>query len=263
MRARAILSAALAVVCGALFTLNAQVFRDSWSTVPTAKAGPMPRTKEGKPDLSGYWQHRTGAPWNILDHKAEYGIPAAPGIVEGDALPYKPGGIEKRDALVKDASLDPEANCHMSGVPRVTYAPFPFKIVEKPDEVVILYENVHTWRVIPIGGNHQEGPPTWMGNSVAHWEGDTLVVDVTNQNDKTWFDMAGNWHSDAIHVVERYQPIDANTIWYQATIEDPKVFTKPWRMRFPLYRPADKNFTLLEFECSEGERDLQHYVPAK
>jgi hypothetical protein len=247
-----------------LAPLTAQRFTDGWNTIPTAKGPPMPRAKNGKPDLSGYYQHRTGAPWDILDHKAEYGIPAAPGIVEGNTIPYQPWALQEKERRRNNLQDDPEAHCHMSGVPRVSYAPFPMKIVQTPDEAVMVYENVHTWRIIPLNAKHQNGVETWSGDSVGHWEGDTLVVDVTGFNDRTWFDMAGNFHSNALHVVERYQPIDRNTIWYQATIEDPKVFTRPWRMRFPLYRQTDPLFTLLEFECIEGERDLQHYkIPPK
>jgi hypothetical protein len=124
------------------------------------------------------------------------------------------------------------------------------QILQVPGTVVILYESNHSYRVIPLDGRH---PPAqmklWMGDSRGRWEGDTLVVDVTQFNDMTWFDMAGNFHSDALHVVERYTLLDPDHINYEATIEDPKVFMRPWKMSMILNRHKEKNFRLLEYEC--------------
>ena len=126
----------------------------------------------------------------------------------------------------------------------------------------MLFENFHAYRVIPTDGRpHLPADiKTFEGDSRGHWEGDTLVVDVTNQNDKTWFDMAGNFHSDALHVMERYTPVDANTIDYQATIEDPKTFSRPWTIAFPITRITRPGYEIMELACVEGERDLKHYT---
>ncbi len=129
--------------------------------------------------------------------------------------------------------------------------PFPFEIVQTPQKIAISYEFAHALRTVTMdGSSHPEGlPDTWMGDSRGRWEGKTLVVDVKNFNDDTWFDRAGNFHSDALHVVERYTLTDPDHIAYEATIEDPKVFTRPWKMSMPLYRRVDKNVKLLEYEC--------------
>jgi hypothetical protein len=129
--------------------------------------------------------------------------------------------------------------------------PFPFKITQTAKDVAISYEFTHTLRPIVMDGSpHPETPEeNWMGISRGRWEGDTLVVDVRNFNDQTWFDHAGNFHSEKLHVVERYSMTDSDHILYEATIEDPKVFTRPWKISMPLYRVVDKNARLLEYEC--------------
>jgi hypothetical protein len=144
-----------------------------------------------------------------------------------------------------------EANCFLPGVPRATYMPYPFEIVQTPKMIAIRYEYAHALRQVPLDGSaHPDGlPDAWMGDSRGKWDGNTLVVDVNSFNDQTWFDHAGNFHSDALHVVERYTPIDIDHIQYEATIEDPKVFTRPWKIRMPLYRMVDANARLLEYEC--------------
>jgi hypothetical protein len=207
------------------------------SSILPAQAPPVRRVADGKPDLSGIWQTQTGSDWDILDHRGDYAAPAGKGIVEGNAL------------------NDPDAHCQLPGVPRAVYVS-PWKIVQTPQEVTMLYEFVHGWRVIPLDNRkHPETlEPSWMGDSVGHWDGDTLVVDVAGFNDKTWFDMAGNFHSAAMHVVERYRPTDANTIAYEATIDDPMVFTKSWKMSFPIHRVMEPRFQLSEFECSDTDR---------
>ena len=151
----------------------------------------------------------------------------------------------------KRATLDPQTKCYMPGVPRVTYTPFPFQIFQSDKELTLLYEYAHSVRTIYTNGsNHPAGHiDWWLGDSRAKWEGDTLVVDVIDFNDETWFDRSGNFHSDELHVVERYKLIDADHIQYDARIEDPKVFTKPWNISLLLYRHKEKNFQLLENEC--------------
>ena len=219
----------------------------------TAGAAPsrLPRTADGKPDLSGIWQVMNTAVWDIQDHNAQKGVPAGIGVVEGNDLPYKPEALAKKKSnYEKRATLDPESKCYLPGVPRVTYMPFPLQIVQTPAQVTVLYEYAHTVRNIFMNTPHIEGQLYWwMGDSRGKWEGDTLVVDVTDFNDETWFDRAGNFHSDALHVVERYTLADPDHITYEATIEDPKVFTRPWKMSMILNRHKEKNARLLEYEC--------------
>jgi hypothetical protein len=220
--------------------------------VPDALAQNMSRTPDGKPDMSGIWQAVNSAAWNILPHPAEDGVPAGLGVVEGNEIPYRPEAAAKqRQNFANRATLDPETKCWLPGVPRATYMGFPFQIVQTPTQVSILYEYGHALRNIFMSSPHPRGPiEFWMGDSRATWDGDTLVVDVVHFNDQTWFDRAGNHHSEQLHVVERYTPVDRNHINYEATIEDPKVFTRAWKMSMPLYRRLDRNMQLLEYECS-------------
>jgi len=213
----------------------------------------VPRTSDGKPDLSGIWQVLNTAAWDIRDHAASLGVPAGQGVVEGGDLPYQPSAAAKqRENFANRRTADPDTKCYQPGVPRITYMPYPFQIVQTPDYVAILYEYIHVTRHIYVDGTpHPKGPITnWlMGDSRARWEGSTLVVDVIHFTDQTWLDKAGNFHSDALHVVERYTPTDRNHIQYEATIEDPKVFTRPWKMSMTLYRRVEPNAQLLDYEC--------------
>ncbi len=210
----------------------------------------LPRTADGKPDLSGVWQAVNTANWNILSHAAEKDVPAGLGVVEGDQIPYQPPAAAKqKENFANRATADPESKCYLPGVPRITYMPYPFQIFQTPAHIAITYEYVHAVRRIFMQGSHPDDIEWFMGDSRGHWEGDTLVVDVKNFNDQTWFDRSGNFHSEALHVIERYTPISANNINYEATIEDPKVFTRPWKMSMPLYRRLDKGMRILENEC--------------
>lgn len=215
-------------------------------------AGALPRTADGKPDLSGVWQAVTTANWNVQAHAAEKDVPAGLGVVEGDEIPYQSWAAAKKQENFKNrATADPEAKCYLPGVPRITYMPYPFQILQAPRHIAILYEYVHAVRRIYIDSPHPEGPIEWyMGDSRGRWEEDTLVVDVVHFTDQTWFDRAGNFHSEALHVVERYTPISPNHVNYEVTIDDPKVFTRPWKMSMPLYRRMEKNIRILEYECS-------------
>ena len=213
----------------------------------------LPRAADGKPNLNGVWQVLNTAAWDIQDHTGQLGVPPGLGVVEGNEIPYQPAALaKKQENFANRLTADPtEARCFLPGVPRATYMPFPFEIVQTPNSMAIRYEFAHAVRMVPVNGSkHAEGiPPTWMGDSRGRWEGDTLVVDVTNFNDQTWFDHAGNFHSDALHVVERYTMTNPDHVLYEATIEDPKVFARPWKMTMPLYRRVDKNARLLEYEC--------------
>ena len=232
------------------------------------KAGPVARMADGKPDMQGFWETRNGfSAFDLEEHPvAAFGVPAGKGVIvdpPDHKIPYQPWAAEKKKDLVAHHLFeDPQAHCFLSGVPRQIYTPFGFQILQPAGNVVLLFEAFHAFRIIPLNGRPH--PPAsikmFEGDSRGHWEGDTLVVDVTNQTDRTWFDMAGNFHSDAIHIVERYTPVDSNTINYEATIDDSKVFTKPWKIAFALGRNRDPNYEQLEFACVEGEQDLQHYT---
>jgi hypothetical protein len=229
----------------------------------TSTVAQIPRIADGKPDLSGFWQViGSSADWNIQDHSAEKGVPGSQGIVVGGALPYQPAALEKKKANYEHRVTDsPDAKSYLPGVPRLTYTPFPFQIVQTPKETAIIYEYLHAVRHLYANGSaHPPGHiDWWLGDSRGHWEGDVFVVDVTDFNDQTWFDKVGDFHSDALHVVERYTLIDADHIDYQATIEDPKVFTKPWQIDVILYRHKEKNFQLLDYEGYAF--DYEKYYP--
>jgi hypothetical protein len=210
-----------------------------------------PRNAVNQPDLQGSWQAQTTASYDLQDHTGSLGIPPGMGVVQGGEIPYKPEALAKRQENFKNrASGDPVSKCFLPGVPRANAMPFPLQIFQTGKDVAILYEFVHAYRLIPMDGSkHPDDIDFWMGDSRGHWDGDTLVVDVTNNNDQTWLDAAGDYHSDALHVVERYTRTGPDTIGYEATLEDPKVFTRPWKIAFTLYRRPEKNFQLMEYDC--------------
>jgi hypothetical protein len=231
------------------------------------KGGPVKYLPGGKPDLQGVWGPLNGsAAYDIEGHPAQFGIAGGKSVIinpPDGKIPYQPWAAErKKELAAKHMYNDPEAHCMLSGVPRQNYAPFGYQILQPPGYVVFLYEYIHAYRIIPLDGRPHAPANIKMfeGDSRGHWEGKTLVVDVTNLNDITWFDMAGNFHSDQIHVVERYTPIDSNTIHYEATITDPKVYTRPWTMAFDIGRNLEPGYEQLEFACHEGEQDLKHYT---
>ena len=211
----------------------------------------LPRAADGKPDLSGIWQAMTTANWNILSHAAEKDVPAGLGIVDGDEIPYQPwAAAQQKDNFANRATADPESKCYLPGVPRITYMPYPFQIFQTPGHIAITYEYVHAVRRIFMNSPHPDGEIEWfMGDSRGRWEGDTLVVDVRHLTEQTWFDRSGNFHSPALHVVERYTPLSATHLNYEVTIDDPKVFTRPWKMSMPLYRRMDRGMRILDNEC--------------
>jgi len=262
----------LFAIVAALIVLSLAIAPAAAQQAPAYRAPRLPGTQN--PDLNGIWQALNTANWNIEPHAASSGVlsgslgvygaePAGQGVVVGGKIPYQPAAAAKRkenlekrinrptDLQSNETTGDPEAKCYLPGVPRATYMPFPFQIVQTGKQIVIAYEFASARRGIYLDHKPQAPADTWMGWSIGRWEGDTLVVDVTNQMDKTWFDRSGNFHSDALHVVERYTPIDKDHLMYEATIEDPKVFTAPWTIRMPLYRRIDANMQLLEFKCVE------------
>lgn len=248
---------ALTLLMGAAIPIDGQ-------SPPSYRA---PRTADGRPDLNGVWQALNTANWDIQDHAAKAGpvvalgaafsVPAGQGVVEGNEIPYQPWAAKKRQENAEDwLKLDPEIKCYMPGVPRATYMPYPFQIVQTPANILIAYEFASASRVIRMNSKAESPADTWMGWSRGRWEGETLVVEVTNLGDQTWFDRAGNFHSDALRVVERYTRTSPDALQYEAIIEDAKVFTRPWKMRMPLYRRLETNAKLLEYKCVEFTEEL-------
>jgi hypothetical protein len=239
------------------------------STASGAETYKAPRTADGQPNLNGIWQALNTANWDIQEHGARAGqavalgaigaVPAGLGVVEGGEIPYLPAAAaKKKENFQNRLTTDPEIKCYLPGVPRATYMPYPFQIVQTPQFILMAYEYAGATRTVYMDKVPANPVDSWMGHSVGHWEGDTLVVDVTGLNDQTWFDRAGNFHSDALHVVERYTPLSPDALNYEVTIEDPKVFSRSWKMSMPLYRRLEKNAQLMEFKCVEFVEELMY-----
>jgi hypothetical protein len=222
----------------------------------------------GKPNMNGIWQAVGSAYWNLEDHSAAglsnfwqlgaiAAIPAGQSVVEGGTIPYKPEALAQREENRKGwPKADPEAKCYMPGIPRATYMPYPFQIVQGDGDILFVYEFASANRVVHMA-KHEESPvDSWMGWSNGHWQGDTLVIEVSGFNDGSWFDRAGNYHSTSLKVTERYTLKDKDHIQYEATIEDPETYSKPWKISLPLYRLVDPNAQLLEFKCVEFSEEL-------
>ena len=250
--------------------------------IALAQPAPLvPRSADDKSDLNGIWQALNEANYDLEAHVAlpamalrpgPYGpIPAAPvlalgavgavppslGVVEGGEIPYKPEALARRTENQQDwLNLDPEIKCYLPGVPRATYMPYPFQILQSASALTFVYEYAGAVRNIFLQDPGPAPADSWMGKSVGRWEGDTLVIDVTDLNDQTWFDRAGNFHSDKLHVVERYARSSPDVMSFEATIEDPIVFTRPWKISMPLYRRQEKNAQLLDFKCVEFVEEL-------
>jgi hypothetical protein len=230
----------------------------------------LPRSADGTPNLQGVWQVRSRAAYDLEDHVAGHGMPAGRGVVKDGPIPYQPAAAGRRvENAANRQTADPLAHCYLPGVPRIMYMDFPFQIFQTPDHIAMTFEWSQVHRTIYTNGAPApEGIDFWMGDSRGRWEGDTLVVDVQHHNDRTWFDMAGNFHSEALHVVERYTMVDADTIQYEATIEDPAVFTRPWTIAMPLHRHKGTD-RVLEYHCQAEaeeasgafERDPRTWYP--
>jgi hypothetical protein len=251
------------------------------TVVGQAPGSSVPRLANGKPDLNGVWQALNEANFDIQMHVARpamalragpYGqvpaaavvalgavgaVPPGVGVVEGDELPYRPEALAtKRENQASWLTRDPEIKCYLPGVPRATYMPYPFQIVHSASSFLIAYEYAGAVRDVFMTDPGPAPVDSWMGQSVGRWDGDTLVVDVTGLNDQTWFDRSGNFHSDALHVVERYTRTSRDVIAYEATIEDPKVYSRPWKMSMALYRRQEPNAQLMDFKCVEFVEEL-------
>ena len=246
-----------------------------------APRGDVPRLSDGRPNLNGIWQALNSANYDIERHLARpamalrqgpHGplptvpllplgavgaVPGSMGVVDGGTIPYAAEALAmKRENQANWLERDPEIKCYMPGVPRATYMPFPFQILQNSNAVFIAYEYAGATRDIVLDELEPAQTDSWMGQSSGRWDGDTLVVDVTGLNDQTWFDRAGSHHTNQLHVVERYTMIGPDHIEYEATIEDPQVFTRPWTIRMPLYRRVEDNAQLMDFKCVEFVEEL-------
>jgi hypothetical protein len=282
------------VVVGVAVYLHGPRLSSEPSSGPAAAYRPS-RTADGKPDLNGIWQALNAANYDIQAHAARPalalvpapprtgvpglvratpvdlpapavrafgavgGVPAGESVVEGDDIPYQPwAAAKKKENAEHWLERDPEVKCFMPGVPRATYMPYPFQILQSTNKIAIAYEFAGATRTIHLDAVGDSPSSTWMGWSRGRWEGDTLVVESTDFNEETWFDRAGNFHSDALRVTERYTPVSPYHLMYEATIEDPKVFTRPWTMRMPLYRRHEAGKQLLEYKCVEFVEELMY-----
>src|SRR5687767_1654812 len=253
----------------------------SVSISQTAGQTPRPGRIEGRPNFSGIWQANNEAHWDLQAHAARAGgvtqpgaypfdyarvaaapvvalgaaggVPASLGVVQDDGeIPYTPEALAIKKANTENwIDRDPELKCYLPGIPRAMYMPYPFEITQSTNKIHLAYAFATTARTIHLDEVDRPPADTWMGHSVGRWENDTLVVDVSFFNDKTWFDRAGNFHSDALRLVERFTLTTPDVIQYEVTIEDPKVFTRPWRIAMPLYRRMEPNMQLLDYRCTE------------
>jgi hypothetical protein len=232
-----------------------------WLVVPAAQG-----QSGGRPNLNGIWQALNSANWDIEAHEARPGPPqlgallAAPaglGVVADGPIPYQPAAAaKKKELFAKRWTEDPEAKCYLPGVPRATYMPFPFQIVQGTDKIQMIYEFAAAARTIHLDKVPDAPIESWMGHSRGRWEGQTLVVDVTALNGSAWFDRAGNFQSEKLHVVERYTPMGADALSYEVTIDDPTLYTRSWKMQMPLYRRLEKGMQVLEFKCVPFSEEL-------
>ena len=254
------------------------IFLIAFSAIATAE---IPRLDNGQPDLNGVWQVMSRANYDLLAHPARaamamqpgpFGpvpaeevvalgavgaVPAGVSVVEGNEIPYLPGKEALRAENKADwLRRDPEIKCYMPGVPRATYLPFPFQIFHSDQALFIAYEFAGAARNLFLEDPGEAPVDSWMGQSHAWWEEDTLVVKVTGQNDRTWFDRTGHYHTEALVVTERYTLVNEHVIEYSATIEDPNVYSRPWTISMPIYKRAGIDAQLLQFKCVEFVEEL-------
>ena len=214
---------------------------------------------EARPNFSGIWQALNTANWELEAHAAEPGPPSlgallsvapGPSFVVGGSIPYLPAALERRRTNRANRwTADPEIKCFMPGVPRANYMPYPFQIVQGTDAIMMTYEFADAVRIVHLNDPGEAPADSWMGWNVGRFENDALIVDVTAQHDDTWLDRSGNYHSNALHVVERYTLRSPDVLLYEATLEDPNVYSRPWTIRMPLYRRLDENAQLMELKC--------------
>jgi hypothetical protein len=260
--------AIFASAAGAALAALAIVSTLTDAQVPSAG---IPRFPDGRVNLSGIWQAHNTANWDILTHEARQGplaalgaafsVPGGMGVVEGNEIPYKPDALAKKEQNARTwLTADPEIKCYLPGVPRATYMPYPFQVVQggSSGDILITYEFASASRVVRMTTTAESPLDTWMGWSRGRWEGDTLVVDVTAFNGQSWFDRAGNYQTNTLHVVERYSPRGRDVLHYEATIEDPQLYTRPWKMSMPLYRRLEHDAQLVEYKCVEFAEEMMY-----
>jgi len=275
---RDVIIAAVAATAGAYLATTALPIEGQ---APTAYRAP--RLADGHPDLNGIWQAINEANFDIEAHMARpamqlragpYGpVPAAPvlalgavgsvppglGVVEGGEIPYLPDAAKKKkDNQEHWLERDPEIKCYLPGVPRATYMPQPFQLLQSTKAIFFAYQYAGATRDVLLKDPGPAPIDSWMGQSVGRWDGESLVVDVTGMNDQSWFDRAGNFHSDALHVVERYTRTSPDVLMYEATIEDKNVFSRPWKISMPLHRRIEKNAQLMDFKCVEFVEEMMY-----
>ena len=270
--------AAIVIVTAAVVAGGFYAARDGGDASDEPDALPqLIRTADGRPDFSGIWQTNSTANWDLQTHNArpmvaapgvysDVPVLAAPvvalgtagwvppglGVVAGGEIPYQPWAAEQKQENAENwLDRDPELGCYMPGVPRAMYLPHPFRIIQGTNKIMMVFEFANAQRTINLDEVAPYPGEAFMGYSVGRWDGDTLVVDVSDFSPYTWFDRSGNFHSDALHVVERYTAISQDAILYEATIEDPKVFTRPWTISLPLYRRLEPDAQVLDFKCIE------------
>jgi hypothetical protein len=271
---------ATSVVAGAVGAFLALLAMPVAGQAPAYRA---PRLADGRPDFNGIWQALNEANYDIEIHMARpamalragpHGplpaaavlalgavgaVPPGRGVVEGGEIPYRLEALARKKQNQENwLTSDPEIKCYLPGVPRATYMPHPFQILQSSKAIFIAYQYAGAVRDIYLKDPGPAPVDSWMGQSVGRWDGDTLVVDVKGFNDQTWFDRSGNFHSDALHVVERYTRVSPDVISYEATIEDSKVFTRPWKMSMPLYRRQEPDAQLMDFKCVEFVEELMY-----
>lgn len=226
-----------------------------------------PRTADGTPDFNGIWQAMNTAHWDIEPHGASQGtvrelgaliaMPGGLGVVEGDLVPYRQEALEQRnDNFADRVARDPAIKCYLPGVPRATYMPYPFQIIQSNDHIMILHEFAGAVRTVYMQDHVPAPAPSWMGWSNGRWDGETLVIETEGFNGMTWFDRSGNFHSDELRVIERISARSPETLNYEVTIDDPEIFTRSWTMHMPLYRRVEATAELMEFRCVEFVEDL-------
>jgi hypothetical protein len=251
--------AMLILVAAAAFAAGAQTARDGASFTPA-------RLWDGKtPDFRGIWQARGTAYVNIEGHRGGRGVAAAKSLVvdpPDGKIPYKPEALAKRQQnYAARATDDPSSKCYQAGVPRATYLPTPLQILQSPGNFAIAYQDNHAFRVFyPDTRPHFTGADFWMGDTRYRWEGDTLVTDVVALTDELWLDQAGNFHSTEFHVVERYRMTSADTIEYEARIEDAAVYSRPWTLRTVLDRVKTSGARIVEDECLDDEHAVRRHI---
>lgn len=272
----------LAIMTLAIILMGVNQFRSKASAQDAPTAG-------GKPNFSGIWQTNNEANFDLEAHQARpaqvtqpgyypkydfarvpaapvlalgatAGVPGSLGVVQGDGIiPYKlEAAAKKKENAEHWVDRDPEVKCYLPGIPRAMYMPYPFEIVQGTNKIEMVYTFSNAARTIHMDKVDPPPDDTYMGFSQGHWEGNTLVVDVTHFNGKNWFDRAGNFASSSLHLVERFTPISSDIIRYEVTVEDPEVYTRPWRIAMPIYRRVETNIQLIEYPCIEFAEEFMY-----